>query len=178
MPVLAAVIDSTVQGLPGTTQMITFNGCAAPVPGQPETMSVEPYDTLWAQFFYFPNGQSGTKIVDICFFDFNNPTDTVCERMTLITNTSVSIHEQEFDDELIKIYPNPFDSDLTVEISSRIEGDGDVIVFDAKGRLVHGGKMNSKTKTFSMPLGLTEGTYHISILKDGKLLSSKSVIKR
>lgn len=37
--------------------------------------------------------------------------------------------------------------------------------------------MNSKTKTFSMPLGLKEGTYHVAILKDGKILNSKIVIK-
>lgn len=178
LPINAAAIDSANYQLPGTTQMVTFNGCASPIPGQPETIFIEPSDTLWAQFIYFPNGQTGTSSVDICFFDFDNSSDTVCSTIVINTSPTVSVEEENTANVNIKTYPNPFSDQLTVEYILNLTEDASLSLYDLTGKLVYSQSIDRMSRHSVIYPPKTSGTYLLVLQSESRVLASKKVVLR
>ncbi len=178
LPINVAVIDSANYQLPGTTQMVTFNGCASPIPGQPETIFIEPSDTLWAQFIYFPNGQSGTSSVDICFFDFNNSSDTVCSTIVIDTSPFVSTADIENTNFVLRTYPNPFSDQLFIEYDINLGNSANVLITDIHGKLIYSQRLNPSEKQSILSFNPEKGIYFVSLVLNGTPVHTEQIIKQ
>lgn len=158
--VTTAVIDTASQQLAGTTQVVGFNGCNTPLPGQPDILGVEGYDTLFAMFTYFPNGQVGTTVVDVCFFNWNNPGDTICETIVIITDPFAS--QDELTTNGLLIFPNPSQGQFNITGLENVSENAVLCVYNNAGQLIYTAKVEDTVELE----GLRAGNYNM-IIEDG-----------
>lgn len=164
--VIAGVIDRSQYQVPNTDQFANFNSCLAPGPGQPSTMLFEPGDTLSMEFVYFPNNMTGTSIVDLCFFDANNPTDTTFWTINVTTSPTVSVHEWNKEDAM-NIFPVPVVDIMNIELP-KLGGEIDLVIRDATGRSI--AKMSGSDRLTFEASGLKPGTYYLSRVEESKAI--------
>lgn len=79
----------------------------------------------------------------------------------------------------VKIYPNPFAEEMTLELSSGCSGDMRIIVYDSKGQMISGEKanlVNGQQKSIQIGRDLPAGAYSLYIEYGGKSIQ-RSIIK-
>lgn len=67
---------------------------------------------------------------------------------------------------LLKVFPNPFEKDLNIELPIKVNGDFNVRVFDLNGKLVLNQVqrfVSGKTQILNLE-GLSKGSYHLSVI--------------
>lgn len=158
MPVKAAVTDSAIFQLPGTTHMAGFASCAPPIPGQPSWIWIEPGDTLMMEFVYFPNSMIGTSTIELQLFDLDSPTDTTYWTLDVYSGPFVSSHEINSTQEL-GIFPNPASDYLYLVGASR---QAPYIIVDMNGRVLMSSTLEDRIDVSELPSGVyllsAEGT--------------------
>jgi hypothetical protein len=79
----------------------------------------------------------------------------------------------------VKIYPNPFAEEMTLDLSSGCSGDVRIIVYDSKGQMISGEKanlVNGQQKSLQIGRDLPAGAYSLYIEYGGKSIQ-RSIIK-
>ncbi|MEO9531041.1 MAG: T9SS type A sorting domain-containing protein [Crocinitomicaceae bacterium] len=157
---LAAVYDTASAQLIGTDQIVGFNGCSSPLPGQPDQQLIEPQDTLPAMFVYYPNNQTGITVVDVCFFNWSNPGDTVCSTIVIISDLMAS--QKELDGFEMDIYPNPSNGLFSISGIEIFSDESVLLVANSEGRIIYTDILQS-----SVDLGNVENGHYYLFIKDG-----------
>ncbi|MBD3636576.1 MAG: T9SS type A sorting domain-containing protein [Crocinitomicaceae bacterium] len=167
--VITAIIDTASQQLNGTSQVVGFNGCNTPLPGQPDLLGVEGNDTLFAMFTYFPNGQIGTTVVDVCFFNWNNPGDTICETMVIITDPFAS--QEKFEKHEISLFPNPTNGQFSISGIENVSENANIYVYNSIGELVFYDHLKS-----SIYLNDLKGGNYFVVIQVGQKLYTETLV--
>ncbi|MEO1628249.1 MAG: T9SS type A sorting domain-containing protein, partial [Bacteroidota bacterium] len=84
--------------------------------------------------------------------------------------------------ETVKLFPNPMQSELYLQISSVVSGDLSVAVFDISGRQIRQldlGRISTGSSQETLPLGdLEQGLYLIDVRIDGQPVALTKLVKR
>jgi hypothetical protein len=143
-------------------------------PGQTNTEFVGHYTQM--AFNHFKSGES---VVRWCFFDQQNPNDSVS---VLIKYTSYPLGISEKSGrvaELSNVYPNPASTRATVGFELPAGTSGTLVIRDMIGKTVYSEQLNgSFGKTVINTLDLSDGIYFCSLLVDGKSVQTRKMIVR
>lgn len=164
-----AVIETPLIQLPGLTDTVGFFSWLSPYPGEPETIAIEPFDTLRAFYYFTPNGSNGTHVVDVCAWDYFGQSDTVCASITVISTGTTNVGEKKPLNALI--YPNPTNDVINLDWQTT-----NAVFFEIRninGDLI---KSGYDQKTISME-DLAAGTYFIELNSIWESCTQK-IIKR
>lgn len=165
-----AVYEQPIMELVGTDDTVGYFASWSPLPGEPEHLSIEPYDTAFAFYVYHPNGQTGTHQVEICFYDYQTPADTICTTFTVITDQYVTITENT---DKMRIFPNPTSSTFIIAYSPHKEW----ALFNIYGSLV----MTNTVSTYHERVDISHlqpGVYFLNLVDDNHKVTTKKIVKK
>lgn len=166
-----AVMETPILQLSGVTDTVGFFAAASPLPGEPEHILVEPFDTVFAAYYINPNGNSGTHGVQICFFDMNAPSNTVCceiwSEMTNFANLEKQINNQ------MTLFPNPTRDKFKIQNTHGFES---FKLFDMYGSQIMDGSINENE---DIPVDhLPAGIYFVNLMGSGHQIETFKLIKQ
>lgn len=118
-------------------------------------LTISPNDTLY-NFYGSYNGQGnpGLCIIEYCFFDIDNPSDSVCYRANYYGGVT-GIESLENSKEGAFLYPNPSQGQVTLTYKTQMEGNYFFVMADAMGQIV---RSQSLERGFSGELTLDLST--------------------
>lgn len=111
------VMETPITPVSGVTDTIGFFAAGSPLPGEPEHILVEPFDTLFAVYKIQPNGNTGTHGVEICFFDMNSPSNTIC--CEIWSEVSIFANLEKTQTDPMTLFPNPTRDAFTIQNANR-----------------------------------------------------------
>lgn len=167
-----AVYEEPIISLPGTQDTVGFFAVWSPLSGEPEYLSVEAYGSASAVFKYWPNDQTGTHKVKVCFYDMNNPTDTTCTSLTIFADPFLTTNQNQTET-MLTTYPNPTSSRSIITNANNQE----FKLFDIYGNYLQGGIVASD----SFELDLSEypnGVYFANLVDQDHKLTVLKILKR
>lgn len=86
----------------------------------------------------------------------------------------VKVEDQNSMDIILKIYPNPFTNEITLDMEG--EGEAEIRIFNATGRIVKTQSYNFGTAVLNTE-DLKEGLHTLTVFQNGKRLIAKKVVK-
>lgn len=98
----------------------------------------------------------------------------------LTKNTAVGIKENNKENEIVSIYPNPTNNSQTIKIKAEKESDVLIQQYDVMGRLlkiVYDGKLIAGENTFSNHVGNLPNSMYVYLIKIGETTITKRFIK-
>jgi hypothetical protein len=162
------VSESPVVPISGIIDTVGFFSWQSPPPNAPETIYIEPWDTLRAFYHINPGSNNGYHVVQICFWDVYAMADTVCAQMVVYLDETANMFND--DDLNIQIYPNPTQDFINIDTYYDVKS---VIIHDIGGMMVYqGDDMQINVQN------LDPGIYFSTIKIDGYQDVIKKFIKR
>ncbi len=130
-----------------------------------------------------PGNPVGTVINNTAhiYFDFNAPvaTNTTFHEIgeNFVTIDLVGVENVLMENVAVKVFPNPFHTEATVQIDGRNFDQIDFELFDITGKLIYQKTSTDNQFHIQTPV-LTQGVYIYRILADGQLLNSGKLMAR
>lgn len=105
------------------------------------------------------------------YFDYNSPvvTNTTINEYTLLN----SINESEIN--ILRIYPNPFNSSATIQLNNKVDN-AELIIFDLLGQKLKAINHISEGKVVINRENFSNGIYFIRLTQGNKLISTGKLI--
>lgn len=126
-----------------------------------------------------PGNTPGTLIenrADI-YFDYNAPVITNTAFNTIGNSSMIFAVEESMTEAVtINVYPNPFQTEATIEVAG-FEGNSLLLeVFDLNGRLIRNEPGNASNKIYFQRNRLRSGTYLLRLSSNGKLIGTGKLV--
>jgi hypothetical protein len=122
-----------------------------------------------------PRGNAGTSVVTYCFYDTNNPSDSVCITYTY-NFTGVGVEEIPLSKALSVASPNPADNFTIISYQSTTRN-GKLVIANLLGNIVREIPLNDKQNTLRISTAdLGAGIYLYSLQADGKTIVTRKLI--
>lgn len=159
----------------GNVASFTFNGINLPDTLKDELNS---HGFIKYRIKCLPSLVAGSEIKNQAFiyFDYNQPvkTNEVVNQVYSITSVN-NLSSTNLD--LITVFPNPFNSKLSIELHSQLSNNVVVRLFNATGELVFNKKMNAVNR-FDLDLSSLKSGLYLILVADEKQIFSKKIIKK
>lgn len=122
-----------------------------------------------------PRGNTGTSIITYCFYDTNNPSDSVCITYTY-NFTGVGVDEIPVAKALSVASPNPADNFTIISYQSNAKN-SKLVITNLLGSVVKEILLTEKQNTIQVPTSdLGTGIYLYSLFTEGKAVASRKLI--
>lgn len=121
-----------------------------------------------------PYGTIGTSYIKYCFFNQDNPADSVCINLSYIisANTGVS----SITATMLEAYPNPASDKLTIPYLLTVSQDAAIQLTDLYGRVIYSETlMQSAGKAELNISGLARGMYFYSLITENGSISRRFI---
>lgn len=161
--------------LENTVNTFCWGSCFMPtVYTSPVSVKIQAFTTDVLSFAgdFEPYGMFGTSIISYTFFNTQNQEDSVMVTAFYQVGTS-GISSQGLNNELLKVYPNPFVDRLNIEFQNSIESPYSIRLLNLNGQVVKELVSNSRSKEQSFYVGNLPGTIFFL-----KIIDSKGLIHR
>lgn len=114
------------------------------------------------------NGISGISYVTYCFFDAQNPADSVC--VEFVYDATTGLPDLSGKNYVSKAYPNPATDNTNIYYSiARNVRNAQIKIFNMLGAEVRSYVISDSKGTLKIPVnGLKPGVYFYSLMADGK----------
>jgi hypothetical protein len=173
------VTKNVIQEADSALIYFCWNNCYTPaVFTSIDIITIESGKTDKSNFHSYsdPQGKEGMSIVEYCFIDQSNQTDSSCVTLRFISSSTVNITEFHNNKLGANLYPNPATNlaHLSYQISSN---NGKVVVYDVLGQQIFTDKLNSTIGLLTLDLSsVNEGIYFYSLYDGNNLIETKKFI--
>ncbi|HIO71632.1 MAG TPA: T9SS type A sorting domain-containing protein [Flavobacteriales bacterium] len=168
--VARTIIDTVI----GSEDFICWDVCYPPNCDTTFAMTIASGQTYtYFRGNYLPNGNQGACQIKYCFYDKNNPSDSVCQTITFTTSAVLGVPKEGVENtDVVHFYPNPFTDVLKIDLTD-INGElKHIKLLDLAGRSL----IMSKTHQLNL-VGIPSGTYLCTVTLQSGAVISKQVIK-
>lgn len=109
---------------------------------------------------------------------YTGPWVSIADLEVICAGASLSVSESFFDDE-IKVYPNPFNTELYLDVpSDKMSTISKIKLVDIMGKVIHEQKVISNLTSLKLNYNLSEGLYFIQILdSNSQVIYTHKLIK-
>lgn len=174
-------VSRTVNTLsPNHTSNFCFNGACYPPATSitPQAVTMNPGDTINSFLGDLnPNSTSGISYVTYCFYDVNNPSDSVCVTYTYNAG-AVGIQDLFAGNKFLSnAVPNPADDKTTIATNLSIVKDARIVISNVLGSVVKNITVTDRQASVNVNTeDLKDGVYYYTLYNDGKSIGSKKLI--
>lgn len=134
-------------------------------------------DTTFIAYFY-PNGVTGTSIIEYCFHPVGNTAVGTCVQITYIVEESASVGQTHTEvAEISSVYPNPIIDKGSIDFVIPEGRTGEIIARDLTGKAVRRfSALNSEGRLIIDASDLSPGLYFTTLEIDGTATKTKRFV--
>ena len=180
----------------GSVNYFCWDQCFNPSTSESGIIAIGPGDTVSVFYGYYDVLTStGTSVISYCFFDDDNPSDSVCVTVSLSKNSpadsvyatislggncivGIDNYSSSKENNIVDIYPNPAQDLININYSL-VKGvsNGKLVVTNMLGKMVRSYEVRGSTgKAILETSELENGIYFYSLVVNGKTYATRKLL--